>query len=255
MPEEKVPTQHGPMPAYVARPAGQGPFPGVVVIHDIVGMGADVRGHADWFASIGYLAVAPDLFYWGSRFACIRGVMRETMARSGRTFDDIEAARAFLTRQPECSGKVGVIGFCMGGGFALLLAPRGQYAAAAPCYGRVPGDVEAILGGACPVVASFGAKDRGLRRAADKLERALTARGVVHDVKEYPDAGHGFMNVHGPGEMSAALRVLMKVMGVGYHGPSADDARRRIHTFFDAHLRSVVGTGATPGGGPSPQPR
>ena len=99
--------------------------------------------------------------------------------------------------------------------------------------GRFPKDAESFLSGACPIVGSFGAKDRTLRGAADRLERALTANDVAHDVTEYPDAGHSFLNDHD----SALFAVMGKVIGGGYHEPSAHDARRRIVSFFDEHLK------------------
>jgi len=243
MPDVMIPTRQGDMPAYCAKPTGAGPWPGVVVIHDIVGMSTDARNHADWLAGEGYLAVAPDLFHWGSMFACIRAVMRETAAGHGRSFDDIEAARTWLTRQDGCTARIGVIGFCMGGGFALLLAPQSRgFAASAPNYGRLPKDPDAFFAGACPIVGSFGGKDKMLRGAAGTLEKALTVNNVPHDVKEYPDAGHAFLNKHVPSDIPVVMRVMMKVMGGGetYHPASADDARRRISAFFDTHLKSAT---------------
>ena len=75
------------------------------------------------------------------------------------------------------------------------------------------------------------------RSAAYRLERVLTSLGVDHDVKVYPDAGHGFMNDHDPLDMTPLLVVLSKVSGTRYHEPSTQDARRRIVAFFDRYLK------------------
>lgn len=233
----------GPLPAWISLPEGSGPWPGVVVIHDVLGMSQDLRNQTDWLAASGYLAVAPDLFAGRSSARCMISVMRQARARTGRVFDELEATRSWLSQREDCTGLVGVIGFCLGGGLALMVAPDHGYSAASVNYGTAPKDAYAasFLARACPIVASYGGKDRALQGAAARLETALTAAEVVHDVKEYPAANHGFMNDHrGAGdELPLFFAVMGKlVAGPGYDEAAAGDARRRIVTFFDAHLRS-----------------
>jgi carboxymethylenebutenolidase len=236
MAEVSFSSPHGSLRGYLARPAGDGPWPGVLVIHDVFGVNNDLREQCDWLAAAGYLALGPDLYSQGSKLSCLRSLIIDFRARQGRTFDKIDAARSALLANEACNGHVGVIGYCMGGGFSLLLAPEGQYEVSSVNYGDVPKDADTVLAGACPIVASYGAKDRTLKGRADRLERALTLNHVDHDVKEYPDAGHGFLNDH-DGAPALLIAVLGRLMGQGYEESAARDARSRIIAFFDRCLK------------------
>jgi carboxymethylenebutenolidase len=103
------------------------------------------------------------------------------------------------------------------------------------------------LRGACPIVASYGRRDRRLRGDAERLEATLTELGVPHDVKEYPDAGHSFLNRINVGPLFVPL---VRLAGFEYHHPSAEDAWRRIFTFFDQYLTD--GTAIAPVGPSAP---
>jgi carboxymethylenebutenolidase len=202
------------------------------VIQDALGLSDDIREQADRLAAAGYLAFAPDL-YSGRGPRCVVATLAASRSGKGPAYADIEAARQRLAERDDCTGRIGIIGFCMGAGFALLCAPQFDFAAASVNYGEVPGDAVQRLRGACPIVASYGARDRTLRGRAQRLEQALGELGIPHDVKEYPGAGHSFLNRINVGPL---LAPLVTVAGFNHHHPSAEDAWRRILTFFDEHL-------------------
>ena len=234
MPDISFPATGGTVPGYLAVPAGSaGPWPGVVVIHEVFGVNDDIRHKADELAARGYLALAPDLFGGKSWARCLLGTFRQLRARSGAAFTALEAARDFLARRADCTGKTGVIGFCMGGDFALLCAPRDGFAAAAVNYGSVPADAESVLAGSCPVVGSYGGRDKGLStKHPERLRRALTVLEIPHDIEIYPGAGHRFMS-----EASGAAGLVMaKITGMSYQEHDAADAWQRIYAFFGRFL-------------------
>jgi carboxymethylenebutenolidase len=235
MPDISYPVGDSSTPGYLAVPgAGTGtpaPWPGVVVIHEAFGLNDDIRRKADQFAARGYLALAPDLFQGKPWFRCVLGAIRQARAQSGPAFTVLEAARSFLAARDDCTGKTGVIGFCLGGGFALLCAPRNGFAAVSVNYGDVPQDTEAALRGSCPIVGSYGGRDAMGTKPPERLQRALTVLEVPHDVKVYPGAGHRFLS-----ESSGAAAVLARFARMSYQEADAADAWQRIYAFFGQHL-------------------
>jgi len=219
---------------YLAEPRGEGPFAGVVMIHEAFGINDVIRRHADRLAAAGYLTLAVDLYSDGGARRCLVATMRAMLSGEGRAFADISAARTWLGANPRSTGKVGVIGFCMGGAFALLTANDG-FDAASVNYGQLPKDLHQALAGACPMVANYGGKDRTLPGAAAKLETALTDLGIEHDIREFPASGHAFMNDEPVGPR--AMRPLMRVMGIKPDPAAAPEAWRRIEEHFAKHLQ------------------
>ena len=226
-------TTLGDLPAYRAVPAGEGPWPGLLLVHELFGLDDEMKRHADRLAAMGYLVLAPDLLARGRKVVCLAQTMTALRKGRGRAFDDLEAGRTALLADPACSGSVGVIGFCMGGGFALVLAGRPGWDAVAANYGALPQDL-AALDGACPVVASYGGRDLYLRGAASTLETALTERGVEHDVHEYAAAGHAFLNetTNAPWYIAPMSRLVLRA---GPEPVSARDAWGRIESFLALH--------------------
>jgi carboxymethylenebutenolidase len=219
----------------LAVPAGAGPWPGVVLVHEAFGVSDVMRRQVVRMAEAGYLALMPDLFSQGGARKCLVATFRALRSGEGRAFVDIERARAFLATRSDSTGVTGVLGFCMGGGFALAAASDHGFDAVSANYGMLPRELDDALENACPIVGSYGGRDHSLTGAAAKLSAALTAHDIPHDVKEYPDAGHSFLNDAETGP--PAMRLLTKrILGAGPNPVAAADAWRRIEAFFGEHL-------------------
>lgn len=220
-----------PLPGYLSVPDGNGPWPGVVVLHEAFGLNDDIRRITDRVASLGYLAVAPDLLARG-RIRCLARMALAVQRGDGDMVGQVEQVAGWLRRRADCTGKCGVVGFCLGGGLAFAVACTGTVEVAAPNYGAVP--LSHRLSRSCPVVASYGGRDRVFRRQATKAREALEKAGVDHDIKLYPDAGHSFMN---QSEGHSIVKALGRpLLAAGFDRDSSEDAWTRIGAFFSRHL-------------------
>ncbi len=218
-------------PAAAARP-------GVIVLHEVFGPAPEILDVADRFAQHGYGALAPDLFSAGVRLQCLMRAMRESSSgRPGKVTAVVEASRAWLAARAEIDAeRLAIVGFCMGGGFALTYAassPPGLRAAAVN-YGQVPEDAD-LLRGVCPVVGSYGGRDRVVGSHGERLREHLEGLGIQHDVRTYRDAGHSFMT---DGRHPIG-RLLYLPLHLGYEPRAAEDAWARVFDFFERHVNKV----------------
>src|SRR5437879_4335024 len=184
-----------PMRAAIATPAGDDRRPGVIVIHEIFGLNDDIRRITGRVADLGYTAIAPHLYDGAApRIICVMRTLRALRSGEGAAFADLDAARAYLAAHPRVdASRIGVIGFCMGGGFALLYAVRAPLGVAAAFYGDVPKTADKLRG-TCPVLGGYGGLDRMYGKQGRRLDQLLTELGVDHDVKVYDAAGHSYMS-------------------------------------------------------------
>jgi carboxymethylenebutenolidase len=222
--------------AALALPADRSrPLAAIVVIHEILGLNDDIRRIAGRFAQEGYVALAPDLYTGTSpKPLCVLRTLAALRAGRGKAWSDLDAALGYLSAMPEVDpARIGVAGFCMGGGFALLYACRGTVGAAATFYGEVPTRAD-DLHGVCPVVAGYGARDRIFADQGRRLERLLEEMGVDHDVVVYGGVGHSYMSHQDRGVL--AFLGGISPMRVGYDEAAAEDSWRRMLAFFERHL-------------------
>ncbi|MCH8815215.1 MAG: dienelactone hydrolase family protein [Chloroflexi bacterium] len=238
--ELKIPFGKTNIPVSLALPeSGTAPWPGVIVIHEMLGLNADIRRITRRFADSGYAAVAPDLFAGlGPKPICMMRTVAAYRSGGGRALKAIEASRSWLAERSEVdASRIGVAGFCMGGGFALLMGTTSTIGVTATFYGDVPDRAE-DLAGVCPVIGSYGGRDRLFAKRGRRLKRFLDELGVSNDVKVYDGAGHSFMSHHSG--LTARLGALSP-LHAGYNESAAEDAWPRMLSFFAEHLGQASG--------------
>ncbi len=219
------PSLAGDASAYLALPESHGNHPAVIVIQEWWGLNDWVKEQADRFAAKGYVAIAPDLYR--GKVASDQNTAHELMRglAHDRAMADLTNAFKYLaTRKDVDAKRIGVIGWCMGGGYALDLAlAEPKIAATVINYGHLVADPAAVKPLSGPILGNFGEKDQGIPpKDVEAFEKALKAAGKSADIKIYPGCGHAFMNPNNT---------------QGYVKPAADDAWKRIDAFFAKALK------------------
>ena len=207
-------------------PAGKGPFPALVVIHEWWGLNDWVKEQASKLADQGYVALAVDLYR--GKVASTPDLAHELMrgVPEDRAKRDLHAAVEFLQSQPNVrKDRIGSIGWCMGGGYSLDVALQEPALAATVInYGHLATDTEALKKINAPILGLFGAKDQGIPpEDVKKFEQSLKQLGKKIDVTIYPDAGHAFENPNNK---------------AGYRADDAADAWKRTVEFLAQTLKA-----------------
>lgn len=229
MPDIRFPSAGGSRPAYAVVPPGA--RRGVVVLHEVLGRQPEIDRVVDRFAAAGYAAIEPDFFAGRLRALCIRSVVRAVRAGAPEPIvDEVHAARTWLAREAELApSQIGLIGFCMGGGFAL--ACGAEWGAISTNYGDVPAAER--MRGFPPVIGCYGGRDVIFAPKAATLDRRLTRVGVEHETHTFPTVGHSFLT---DGDHPIGQLLSKPLLQIRYDPAVAEEGWRRILDFFDRHI-------------------
>jgi carboxymethylenebutenolidase len=191
------PQGYGSIRAYLVRPAdARGKLPGVVVVHENRGLNPYIEDVARRMGVAGFLALAPDELTPVGGYPGDDDKGRDLQATldSKKMIEDFVAAAVYLKSYPECTGKVGVVGFCYGGGVANTLAVRlPDLAAAVPFYGMQPADAD-VAKIKAPLLIHYAATDERINAGWPAYEAALKANKIAYSAHIYPGTNHGFHN-------------------------------------------------------------
>jgi carboxymethylenebutenolidase len=204
------PNGYGKVKGYLARPAAAtGKLPTVLVVHENRGLNPHIEDIARRLALDGYLAFAPDALSPLGGYPGDEDKARELFAKldQSKTREDFVAAAGVAQSLPQSNGKLGVVGFCYGGGMAHTLAVRlPTLAAAVPFYGNQPAPEDAAKVKA-PLLIHFAAVDERINAAWPAYEAALKAAGVTYTAHQYAGTQHGFNNDTTPRFDAAAAKL------------------------------------------------
>jgi carboxymethylenebutenolidase len=206
----KYPGAKGEVRAYRARPKGTGKLPAVLVIHENRGLNAHIEDVARRAAVAGYLAIAPDGLTSAGGAPTDQEQARDLFAKTdpARIASDLLAAVPWLDAHAESNGKLGVVGFCYGGGMALRCAVDQPGVAAAVCfYGRTLA-AEDVAKLKTPVLLHYAGKDERINVGIPEFRAALDANGVPYSLNMYPGTQHGFHNDSSEARYDAAAAKL-----------------------------------------------
>jgi len=216
----------GHIDCYLAKPASaRGKLPGILVIHENRGLNPYVKDVARRLATAGYMALAPDglTSVGGYSGDDENGAKLFQQVDRDKMREDLYAAAVTLKNRPDCTGKIGAIGFCFGGGIVNYLAVRmgPDLAAGVPFYGAQP-SVEDAAKIKAPINAQYGELDTRINGGWPAFDEALTKAGVAHEGHIYPGANHGFHNDTTP----------------RYDEAAAKEAWRRSLEWFDKYVKA-----------------
>ncbi|MGI9038048.1 MAG: dienelactone hydrolase family protein [Gemmatimonadota bacterium] len=211
---------------YVAVPAGEGPFPAVILIHEWNGLVDGIRQTADALADEGYVAFAADLYH-GQTGASREENMQLMQAAQGESeamIANLDAAVAWLEARPDVTGRIGAVGWCFGGGVALSFGLDGvEHEATAIFYGSLIDDPERLAGLTHEVYGTFAGEDQGIPVAqVEAFAAALDAAGIDNDIHVYDGVDHGFW--------------LHVARNPAANTEPARDAWRRLRAYFQRTL-------------------
>ena len=202
---------------YLAQPAGNGPHPAVLMIHEFYGLNEEMVKKADLLAKQGYVVLAPDAYRGKTTSLVPRAIFLTVTTSREQIAGDIDAAYNYLVGQQAVDrSRVGVVGFCFGGTQALQLGIRNRNLAANVIFygsGLITAPEQlGELGQKGPVLAIFGETDNSIPLDEVRaFEQAMQARQITHDVTIYPEVGHAFVSYEGIFEPGAAQQAWQEM--------------------------------------------